>query len=233
LLLTASIHPEVFGTPLTVLTDPEIRWRQYENNLIRIIQEGFFKTIVFCENTGYPADYSVCIQKATEKGVNLECLIFEGSKRAIAAKGKGYGEGEILKHALTHSKVLQPQTVFYKLTGRIQIHNFKKIISCHQDDELVFMKADRSLPRVDTRFFKCSAGFFKEHLLNVYKEVNDPAENFLEMEYYRALHGLKLKCFKAYPLFIGISGSTGDSYKLSFLEHIKFNLYLKSGLLNV
>jgi hypothetical protein len=233
LLLTATVNPNAFGTPLTTITDPERRWKEYESNLIRIIDEGVFKNIVFCENSGFHSGFAACEQRAAEKGVNIEFLVFNGNQAQIAALGKGYGEGEILKHIMAHSKVLRSDTVFYKLTGRIQIVNLKEIVRRHMKEDVLFIKADRSLPRVDTRFFKCSVTFFKQYLEDAFKEVNDTEENFLEMVYYKKLQGLNVKSFDVYPEYIGTSGSTGKGYELSILDRLKYALFLKLGWLNV
>jgi len=234
LLMTASIDPAASKTPFTHLLDPKLRLEEYLKNIKRIIEEGVFKKIVFCENTNYNYDYSEIINFAKNKNVDLEPLVFEGNYEKISQQGKGYGEGEIIKYAIMNSKFLLPDSVFYKLTGRIFVRNIASIVRKNRSKEIIFIKAQRKVRIVDARFFKTSVAFFKEHLMEEFVNVNDPEKHYLEMVYFEKLKTIPgISRFNEFPYFMGVSGSTGEKYDQSLYEYFKYSILLKAGFLNV
>lgn len=234
LLLSASIDPSVSNTPLTELKDPLVRWRQYEQNLLSVLNQRIFGIIIFCENTMFEGDYSLWQTVAASTGTQLEILRFEGNKTNIEKQGKGYGEGEIIAYALEHSKHLPPEASFYKLTGRIQVKNLKQIVERHEKDELLFIRAQRNKPIADTRLFKCSVSFYRRYLLNGYLEVDDLKGHYLEKIYFQRLKtATPVKPFSVFPKFSGVSGSTNDTYDLPLKEYLKYSLLLRLGFLSI
>lgn len=234
LLLTASIDPAVSNTPFTVLKDPAVRWQQYEANLMAILKLNVFGKIIFCENTDYHGDYQGWLKAAKNAGTELEILRFTGNKTFIEKQGKGYGEGEIIEHAIQHSKWLKGHTAFYKLTGRVQVKNLKQIVSLHDKDEVLFVRAQRKKEIADTRLFKCTVDFYNSHLSGAYREVNDLSGLYLEKVFFKRLKKAgNIRPFGIFPRFSGISGSTNEVYDLPFKEYFKYSLLLKLGFLSI
>ena len=234
LLLTASVDPAASKTPFTHLLDPKLRLEEYLNNIKKIIEVGVFDKIVFCENTNYNYDYSEIVKFAKSKNVELEPLIFEGNYEKIGKQGKGYGEGEIIKYAIMNSRLLTTDSVFYKLTGRIFVRNKASIVRKNKQKEIIFIKAQRKVRIVDARFFKSSVVFFKQHLMDEFVHVNDPAKHYLEMVYFEKLKSIDgISRFNEFPYFAGISGSTGKKYDQSLYEYVKYSLLLKASFLNI
>ncbi|MBP9068756.1 MAG: hypothetical protein KBG47_04570 [Bacteroidia bacterium] len=234
LLLTASVDPAASKTPFTHLLDPKLRLQEYLQNIKRIIEEGVFEKIVFCENTNYNYDYSEIVRFAKSKNVELEPLVFEGNYEKISHQGKGYGEGQIIKYAIMNSKLLLPDSVFYKLTGRIFIRNIASIVRKNKAKEVIFIRAQRKVRIVDARFFKTSVAFFKAHLMEEFVNVNDPEKHYLEMVYFEKLQTINgISRFNEFPYFMGVSGSTGKKYDQSLYEYLKYSLLLKAGFLNI
>lgn len=234
ILLTASIDPTASNTPLTQLTNPQVRLKQYLVNINRLIESKAFDVIIFCENTNYSFDNALLMEKAKSYNVHLEFLKFTGNYSKISELGKGYGEGEIIKHTLENSKYLNEDSVFYKLTGRVFVKNINRIVKKDGHKELIFIRAQRAVPIIDARFFKTSVKFFKENLIDAYKEVNDIKKNYLEMVYFNKLKKINnIERFAEYPKFTGLSGSTGEKYDQSRYEYAKYSLLLKLGFLNL
>jgi hypothetical protein len=234
LLLSASVDPAVSNTPLTELKDPLVRWRQYEKNLLDILNQKIFEVIIFCENTMFEGDYSQWQAAAVSTGTKLEILRFKGKRECIEKQGKGYGEGEIIAYVLEHSKHLQSDDCFYKLTGRIHVKNLLQIVQRHDNDRELFIRAQRNKSIADTRLFKCSVSFYKSHLLKGYLEVDDMNGQYLEKIFFQRLKKAPpVKPFSVFPQFSGVSGSTMDVYDLPHKEYLKYSLLLKLGLLSI
>ncbi|MFO0358015.1 MAG: hypothetical protein ACK50A_13760 [Sphingobacteriaceae bacterium] len=234
ILLTASIDPAVSNTPLTKITDPKIRLAQYTQVIEKLIETGAFSIIIFCENTNYEFNKDVLLNKAIQKGIELEFISFSGDHEKVKQLGKGYGEGEIIKYAIEHSKHLNDEAIFYKLTGRVFIKNIKRIVNKDHKKQTIFIRAQRNKRIIDARFFKTSVKFFKEHLMNVFTEVNDLQKHYLEMVYFEKLNGIgHIDRFSEFPFITGLSGSTGEKYDQSKYEYFKYSLLLRTGFLNV
>lgn len=135
LLMTGSITPG--KTRDVAIQNSDDRLFQYITSLLAWIELTDVKNIVFCENTNCKYDFSNLVEIALKKGKNLEVLIFNGNVKA-QKYGKGYGEGEIVKHAILNSKYLNEETNFYKITGRLFIKNFNEIQSQHQYIKNIF-----------------------------------------------------------------------------------------------
>ncbi|PSB59235.1 hypothetical protein C7B77_01670 [Chamaesiphon polymorphus CCALA 037] len=133
--MTASINPG--KTRDVAIKDPQERLFEYIASLVAWLELTKIKKIVFCENTNCQYDFSRIIEFASNQGKTLEVLIFSGNAKA-QKYGKGYGEGEIIKYALRHSKYLSNTTNFYKITGRLFVKNFDEIQSYHQHFANVF-----------------------------------------------------------------------------------------------
>lgn len=233
ILLTATINPSVSNTPLTVINDPIIRLNQYLFTVHQLIKSKGFAKIIFCENTNYPADFKKEKELAKKNGVEIEFIKFEGSYSKIEQQGKGYGEGEIISYALENSCLLKTASSFYKLTGRITVSNIYSLVKNSKKSNL-FIRYKSGVDSVDTRFFKSDIKFYKEHLMPVYKLVDDFNENYLEVVFYKSLEKeSRLSKFSEYPNFIGFSGSTGQSYRMGFLKYWYYNALLCLGKLDV
>jgi len=158
--------------------------------------------IVYCDNSRISMDYDPLVRFAEQHNKTLEILSFDGNREA-QIYGKGYGEGRILEHVLNHSKWIQGRTIIYKITGRLFVENFQEIRAVHAQDENVY--AER-----DTRFFKTEASFFKDVLVDKYKEVNDPQVMYLEHVYDKYLAPVmnsKVKRFSIEPKIVGRSAT--------------------------
>jgi len=201
----------------TTLIDTNTRLDQYISSLVYAINN--YKTvdkIIFVENTGYKYDYTEIYTLADTLNIKLEILTFRGAVEEIVKKGKGFGEGEMIKYSFANSRLLALSTSFVKLTGRLIIENFDNIMKNTDDHNNYFMlpfiskiKNSRSIPTV---FYKVNKEFYGNHLLDVYKNVNDNKNVKLEHVFYKEIPVNSIKYFKYYPTIRGQSGSSGIYY---------------------
>jgi len=173
------------------------------------------------------------VQQLTNRvGKQLEVLIFSGDRQQVENRGKGFGEGEIIRYVFENSKLIQQCGSFYKITGRVFVSNFDAIHEAHLKSTKVFdypvpgygRYAKRMIAHlftnsrhcrgtVHTIFYKCDSTFFKERLLNRNELVNDSERFYLEQSYFLPLIKTGFSTFKIKPVLVGFSGSTGELYQ--------------------
>jgi hypothetical protein len=229
LLLTGCVDPG--RTPFLKVRDVGHRLAEYEASIARWIDESDFRSIVFCENSAYEHSYAPLIEKAEAVGKRLEVLVFKGNEGA-QIYGKGYGEGEIIEHALGHSELLAQSASFYKATGRVFVKNVNSILAKDAAKPTVFILFT-SWKYADTRFFKSDVGFFRENLIDAYKEVRDKEKISIERVYRQKLRGKRVPPFSEYPNIVGLCASSGSAYDLSPVRLAKSGALLKLGLYRV
>ncbi|OGC22553.1 hypothetical protein A3J90_06675 [candidate division WOR-1 bacterium RIFOXYC2_FULL_37_10] len=229
LLMTGCIAPG--GTPFVKITSPKERLQQYIYSIICWMVNTNIKNIIFCENSNFKYDYDFLHDLAQYLNKTLEILVFDGNKGSFV-RGKGYGEGEIIKYALDNSKIITQDVSIYKITGRLFIRNFNLIFQKHESVKNIFNKLCHNIKdQVDTRFFKFSMDFYKKYLFNLYMDVDDFNGKSLENLFYNSLKDLDMPNFLIYPDIIGVSATTRAPYELSkkslFFRNIlsKFNFY--------
>lgn len=209
-LLTGTIDPQ--NVPYVRIRQPWERLKDYVISILMWLLFSDASDIVFCENSNYNYNYQYLYEIASLKQKRLEIITFDGNKESEKF-GKGYGEGLIIEYAIHNSRILKSVDNFYKVTGRLFVENFNIIVKYHEKDSTVFNKYGLRSKMVDTRFFKSSISFYKENLIDAYKEVNDLKRIYLEHVFYRRLNGKSIPSFKRYPRFVGRSGSNGIIYR--------------------
>lgn len=209
------------------ITDPNVRLRQTLCGLIRWIRDTSVETIVLCDGTDPEYDFSRIKAFAAEHEKTLETLIFRKKNDQYETRGKSFGEGQVLEHAITHSSHLQPGGTFYKVTGRTFIKNFDAIKKSHEKDETVFIgPASVMMPKdtpkdvfgrrsVWTQFYKCGVDFFAKHLMKAYLETNDNT-NPIECEYFKRLQHAPHARFEIKPFIVGRNGGLDLPYDADF-----------------
>ncbi|OGS71673.1 MAG: hypothetical protein A3F91_12465 [Flavobacteria bacterium RIFCSPLOWO2_12_FULL_35_11] len=226
LIITSTVN---VNSCLTVLVNPKIRLEQYVNSILFYLNSKKIDKLIVCDNSSF--DYSaieVINKLAVKNNKKIEFLNFNGSANKIQEFGKGYGEGEIMSFIFMNSELIrQEEFSFLKVTGRLKVLNIDSIlnfcepnINYYQPTSLnPFIKSDK----IDTRFYQCNKLMFNEFLKDRFQYVNDIDGIYLEHVYYNRLIDAKIRFenFRILPYFIGISGSTGDSYKISDFKFLR------------
>ena len=100
-LLTSCIYISDFAVKLT---DPTDRINFTLESIEKWLNIVPGVKLVVCDSSGF--NFSLLV-KNKFPNANIECLFFVADKSLVKYHGKGYGEGEIIKHALQHSAWLQ------------------------------------------------------------------------------------------------------------------------------
>ena len=215
ILLTSCIKPDS-NTPNLVIKNHEDRNRQYIDSVLYLLQNTSIENVILCDGSDYfcKQAYMDVSEIATLHKKKFEWLHFQQDTQKILQKGKGYGEGEIIEYAITHSNLLKKKNAFIKLTGRLKVKNIDRLTeaACTKNNYFI---CDRYLWRgIDTRLYFCQKDFYCKYLLSLYKNVNDNIRGLrLEELFYKELVGKHcFKSFIGYPNFSGICGGNGTNY---------------------
>ena len=225
LLITSCINP----SDLTVkLKDPLLRLNHTLEGLQHWVNISPELKIVICDGSGF--DFSGTASRAFP-GANIECLNFINSTKEVEAKGKGYGEGEIIAYALDNSKYLNQSDRFMKSTGKLWVSNVHKLIKNRHELFLIDAHFKRHFKKyeiqyLDTRFFISNIDFYKQFLIDAYKEsCFEPGCNIEHIFLKRLLRiNARNFIFQKNPAIYGFGGGNGSYYKYSLIKRILINL---------
>lgn len=236
LLITGCIKP-CKEQPYLKLSEPRIRLEQYLSAIQYYIESTGFENIVYCDssNVPYPLE-SKLLETAKDNGKNFEWICFSGDEEKVRNRGKGYGEGEIIKYALAESILLSKAEWFAKTTGRLKVKNIQKIFLKMKKGRLYFNADVNRSKGIDTRLYCCSVLFYKEHLINLYERCSDSElEMALEDLFYDYMksNGVKFYCLPEFPVFSGVCGGNGKIYdKESKIKMFLFTILCKIRIFN-
>jgi hypothetical protein len=159
-------------------------------------------------------DFKDLERLAEMRGKELEVLSFVGNEAETRERGKGYGEGEIISHALANSRWAGDIAHFVKVTGRLVVENLEDL-RVRLDPARLYI--NRLLVRncadsLDTRLYATSTAFYEKCFAELHKEVTvqRPLEKCF-MECVERGH-VPFSCFPRYPEFRGTSGGDGMEY---------------------
>ncbi len=216
ILLTSCISP---GTmPDVVRRDIHHRLQDYAEviqNLSRSVRNG---QIVYCDNSGYDLEQLSRIPETIGSTSAWEFISLDGNKQNDL--GKGYGEMEIIRHALSHSSLITPDRRVLKVTGRLSLRNSCSILTNIEKDATsaeIFCDLRGNLRWADSRVFASSVRFLREYLLPLGSTLNDSLGISFEHVLARAAHaamsdGLAWAMLPETPDLVGVSGTSGTRY---------------------
>lgn len=207
LLATATVDPG--QTPVVTLRDPAERLAHYAAATMLWARKGPFDAIVICENSGRGERLEELAPFVEKEGKSFECLRFSGN-RGSWEFGKGHGEGGILAHAILKSKLIQEESTIWKVTGRLFVENADELVRLHAADQNVMDPGN-------TRFFKISTRFFIDHMVGLYRQVNDHRGVSIEVAYDRALEPLRksgeVVAFRKPHAYVGQDAGSGNWHR--------------------
>ena len=229
LLMTSCVKPT--GITELVLKDADVRLKQYLEALDFYLKNTSFK-IVFIDNSNY--DISSFFEKEIISN-RLECLFFDGDIYD-KSKGKGFGEGLILKYAFDNSTLIQNADFIIKVTGRLIVKNINQLWnqSRNKNDKYVFADTNISMTYAVSYFFIASKSFYN-CFLSEWQKIDDSKLIYFECILANTIQQWRKnknyhKIF-VYPICVtGISASTGKMYKKStfarkIIIFVKYLLY--------
>lgn len=192
ILLTATVRPQVSGANFSI---PQ-RMEMYRSTLAYYAKTlGGEYPVVVVENSD--ADLSSW-QQEFEDTLRLEILQFppahlvgDKAKEDYGfdnRKSKGYNEYLMIELAMERSQTLRECTHFLKITGRYPMLNIRQMISemerSGQDKKMMLdVKEFELYEKIrgtsygsrwgDSRFFLMSTRFYRDRLMDCYKEMDD------------------------------------------------------------
>lgn len=210
ILFTSCVNPD--GMIFTAVQDKEERLAEYQSALEFYLSTVKAK-IVVVDNSGY--EYNEIRQRYPDR---LEILSFIGNQ--YKNRGKGYGEGEIIRYALTNSEFLKEgNCVVAKVSGRHLVSNIRQLERAYFFfskiyKNLVFASIRETEKWVVSDFFYAPKPFF-ETLASELVNVDDSAKYFFEHCQYDVLmeqRNMGTVSFAHFPFPLrqkGRSGLTG------------------------
>lgn len=236
ILLTSSVIPHDTGV---ALTDSRERTRLALESIKEWLRIDPTLRIVLCDGSGF--DFSHLVAENFPHAA-IECLHFNNSQNLVRQYGRGYGEGEIVRHALTHSRFIVDAGCFAKCTSKLWVENYLECLDYWNGNLLfkgVFLNAFSLFKKtefayIDTRFYIASCDGYRQFFENAHFQINKDLGYGLE-ECFRDVvlkNRLQKILFRLPPVIAGVGGGTGTYYKNSLKRKLKERLRLKFVLMN-
>jgi len=228
LLLTSNVTPmDLSGR----LNDPALRIKYTLESVGEWLLREPKLRIVICDGSGF--DFSSLI-KSTFPMANIECLSFMNDSMQIVRHGKGFGEGEIIRYAINHSKLLQETEVFMKCTAKLWASNIQECLSqwngqflCNAYFSDVFSFKKTKIKFLDTRFYIIKKDVYIQYFLDAhFNSGYGPDKKNIEYVFLDVMTNNEMKAilFSIPPIICGVGGGSGKYYKRGSLRIIKDRL---------
>lgn len=217
LLLTSSI---VAHDVAVRLQDTEARLHHALESVEQWLRIDPQLPLVLCDGSSY--DLTDKVRQRFPKAT-IECLAFENNQAMVRELGRGYGEGEIVRYAIKHSKLIQAAGCFAKCTSKLWVENFKQCMH-HWNGRLlipgiflhVFSPLRATVLRqLDTRFYVVSVPVYETYFLNAHLTMDSRAGHGLEDSFHDIFvrEHLEQSLLPTPPIICGVGGGTGVYYK--------------------
>ena len=228
LLLTSSVTPmDLSGR----LNDPALRIKYTLESVGEWLLREPELRIVICDGSGF--DFSSTI-KSIFPNANIECLSFMNDSMQIAKNGKGFGEGEIIRHAIKHSKLLQESEEFMKCTAKLWVANIQQCLNqwnghflCNAYFANVFSLKKNKIKFLDTRFYIITKDIYIQYFLDAHSNSGyGPDRKNIEYVFLDVVtnHEMTAVLFSTPPIICGVGGGSGKYYKQGLVRIIKDKL---------
>lgn len=225
ILLTSSVVAHDKGVRLQ---DPTERVRLALESVQQWRAIAPHNPLVLCDGSGF--DFQTMVTTLPDSG-SVECLYFQNNVELIKQHGRGYGEGEIVRHAIQHSALIQSAGCFAKCTSKLWVENFS---ACMQPwNGRLLMKGvfhnvfsprkAATLAYIDTRFYAMEVHEYRKHFLHAHEAIRAEEGYGLEESFRDIFLNSQLQgCLMSLPPVIcGVGGGTGTYYKNTPLRQFK------------
>ena len=224
LLLTSSVIPtDLSGN----LNDPSMRIKHTIESIAEWLKIDPQIQMVICDGSGY--DFSDTV-KINFPSANIECIFFDNDAEQIKKHGKGYGEGEIIRYAIEHSKFIKQSDVFIKCTAKLWVANFDQCLSqwnnqfiCGAYFANVFSYKKTTLKFVDTRFYISRKDYYLKYFSAAHTQLGNTVGLSIEDTFLDVILQEKMKhiFFRTPPVICGVGGGSGKYYKSGVFRVLK------------
>jgi hypothetical protein len=211
----------------TALRSVEERVRETIRGLGAWMSTPDVEELIVCDGSGFDLTPHLQDLMRQHPDVFVEILSFQNDAEGVKRQGKGYGEGQIIEHALSHSAILCSTAAFAKCTGKLWVRNYADCLDAFNGIASFDFNGLLRPRFVDTRFYMVDIGFYRRNLSSAFLTVDDDAGFFLEHAFKDSLanFGLSTYVMAPTPRVAGVSGSMSISYGghafKSFLRDIR------------
>lgn len=231
ILLTSSVIAYDTGV---ALSDTEERTRLALESVAQWLQINPNLSLVLCDGSSF--DFGNLVAKHFPLA-NIECLCFENNQELVKKYGRGYGEGEIVRYALHHSKLIAMAGCFTKCTSKLWVKNYKQCLSNWNNTLLckgVFLNVFSPFKKtqfsyIDTRFYITSIATYTEYFEDAHLGIDVHLGRSLEDRFFDifAINHIQKALFSVAPIIEGVGGGIGFYYKNPLKRRIKESLRLQ------
>lgn len=190
-------------------------------------------SLVLCDGSGFDFTELISLNFPSAKA---ECLSFMNDELTILKRGRGYGEGEIVRYAIANSRTIQSSGAFAKCTSKLWVTNYLELIQFWNGSLMlkgVFQNvfSIRKAPvfdYVDTRFYVASVETYNRLFLNAHFSIDQKKGYGLEQCFTDILLAKELHSVltPVAPVIEGIGGGIGRAYKNPLKRRLKERLRL-------
>jgi hypothetical protein len=208
------------------LNDPELRIKYTIESIAEWLKIDPQIQMVICDGSGF--DFSDTV-KNIFPAANIECIFFYNDAEKIKIHGKGYGEGEIIRYAIEHSKLMKKSEVFIKCTAKLWIANFNQCLLqwnqqfiCGAYFAHVFSFKKTALKFIDTRFYISRKDFYLSHFSSAHIQLGNTGQS-IEDAFLDVILNKKIKhiFFRTPPVICGVGGGSGKYHKSGVIRVLK------------
>jgi hypothetical protein len=184
--------------------------------------------MVLCDGSDF--DFQPMVATLPGSGP-VECLHFQNRVELVKQHGRGYGEGEIVRHALEHSSLIRSAGCFAKCTSKLWVENFG---TCMQPwngrllmkgvfEHVFSPRMATTLAYIDTRFYAMDVQTYRLYFLHAHETIRIQEGYGLEESFRDIFLNNQLQsCLMSQPPVIcGVGGGTGAYYRNSPLRQLK------------
>jgi len=232
----------VLLTSSVVAHDASVRLRDTDERL-RLAMESVAEwlkieprqPLVLCDGSSY--NFTDRVRVAFPQA-RIECLHYENPQELVRWHGRGYGEGEIVRYAINHSRFIAEANCFVKCSSKLWVRNFHECMQWWNGVFLckgIFLEAfspvkKTKLHHIDTRFYVASKSFYELYLMEAHHGINVEAGYGLEECFLEAIvkHGIRGVLIPVPPIIEGVGGGIAKYYRNStrrvFKERLRIAL---------
>lgn len=189
--------------------------------------------LVLCDGSSF--DFSQRV-RAEFPQARIECLPFENNQDLVRQHGRGYGEGEIVRYAIHHSRFIAEADCFAKCSSKLWVQNFPACARAWQGGLLlqgIFLDALKpwrqpTLFYIDTRFYIASRPLYRQYFEDAHLRIDKKKQHGLENVFLNIFleAGLRHAFTPVTPVICGVGGAIGKYYKNSLRRRLKEDLRL-------
>ena len=176
--------------------------------------DQLFNKIIVCENSGF--DLTLFSQAFRGSKTNI-CNVSVPMDDSKGSFGRGYSEMLLIDGAIRGCDAIEDSDLIWKLTGRYQVKNMKKIVARYQSSDVGLVVNMRRYPKkwADLYLFAFTSSTWRDiaNRIDRFKTDSELAEIIMyELAEDLAQHRRLVDRFPAEPHVVGIRGYDQQQY---------------------